>query len=115
MQHPFKLALVSALFAMSSVAQLDVSLFGCTDCKCSGADGGRFEDGGSIIGQCQNINVGFGPVAVGLSGGSSAHCTMFATGDCSGVEENVGIHSGQSFGCTGTKIGVFGSFKCFTR
>lgn len=100
---------------MSSVAQLEVFLFECDDCKCSGADAGRFVDGGSNIGQCQNINVGFGPVAVGLSGGSSAHCTMFASNDCSGVEENVGIHSGQTFGCTATEIGAFGSFKCFTR
>lgn len=117
MQQPFKLALISALFAMKSVAQLEVFLFDCNTvgCDCNGADAGRFIDGGSNIGQCQNINVGFGPTAVGLSGGSSVHCEMFESNDCSGIEQSVGIHSGQTFGCTGTTIGVFGSFKCFTR
>jgi hypothetical protein len=47
-----------------------------------------------------------------LSGSSLDKCTLFDSGDCSGTSQSVGIHSGQTFGCTGTQIGSFGSISC---
>jgi hypothetical protein len=48
-----------------------------------------------------------------LSGSSHDKCTLFKTGDCKGINQAVGIHSGQTWGCTGTQIGGnFGSISC---
>ena len=102
-------ALLSASFTIPALA-LEAFTYPCTNCKCNGAtvvDIGPNEQSG-----CVNINVGYGPAAIGLSGSSLDKCTLFDSGDCSGTSQSVGIHSGQTFGCTGTQIGSFGSISC---
>lgn len=115
MHYTTPIVLLSALFAAHSTAQLDVYTYPCSGCNCNGAFVSEFVDNGSNIGQCIAISVGYGPTAVGLSGGSSAHCTMYASNDCTGTQQSVGINNGQTFGCTDSTIGTFASLQCYTR
>jgi hypothetical protein len=104
-------ALLSASFTVPALA-LEVFVFPCfeSQCNCNGAtvlNIGPNEQSG-----CVNINTGFAAFAVGLSGSSLDHCTMFTSGDCTGINQSVGINGGQTFGCTDNQIGVFGSLSC---
>jgi hypothetical protein len=101
--------LLSASFTVPALA-LETIVFPCTNCKCSGATVANI--GPNEQTGCVNINVGFGPAAIGLSGAPADKCTIFRSGDCSGESQSVGIHSGQTFGCTGTQIGTFSSVSC---
>jgi hypothetical protein len=103
-------ALLSASFTVPVLA-LQGFAYPCTDCRCNGAT--VLDIGPNTRSGCVNINTGFGPVAIGLSGSSHDKCTLFKTGDCKGINQAVGIHSGQTWGCTGTQIGGnFGSISC---
>ncbi|KAF3482220.1 uncharacterized protein GIQ15_04979 [Arthroderma uncinatum] len=113
MQFSKLIAILPALLAVPVFGQLDVYAHPCSDCKCNGAFLHQFKNGDDPN-HCYNINVGFGPYSVGLKGGDSVSCQMYHSSDCSGLQQSVGIKKGQSYGCTGTQIGSFGSYKCTT-
>ena len=109
MQFTKLVALLSASFIVPALA-LEAYTYGCTNCDCSGAS--VVNIGANAKSGCVNINVGYGPVAIGLSGSPRDQCTLFVSGDCTGSSQSVGISKGQTFGCTGSQIGSFGSISC---
>jgi hypothetical protein len=99
MQFTKLVALLSASFIVPALA-LEAYTYGCTNCDCSGAS--VVDIGANAKSGCVNINVG----------SPRDQCTLFVSGDCTGSSQSVGISKGQTFGCTGSQIGSFGSISC---
>ena len=103
-------ALLSASFTVPALA-LEVFAFPCTNqCECNGAT--LLNIGPNQQSGCVKIDVGLTALAVGLSGSKNDKCTMFTSGDCTGINQDVGITPHNTFGCTNSQIGAFGSLSC---
>lgn len=85
--------LLLALFVSLSTAQGYQYNYACSGCGCQSTTEAIFRNGDSNIGKCLALGGDF--QSVGLSGGSSFHCTMWTNTDCTGNPQNVGIYSGQ--------------------
>lgn len=81
---------------------------------CYGCDCNAYEAfGTNIKNTC--TNVGSGAASWGISTGarSGTYCTLFSEENCGGSSQNVGHHTGQTWGCTDTQIGWVKSVICF--
>ncbi|KAL2068796.1 hypothetical protein VTL71DRAFT_15134 [Oculimacula yallundae] len=105
--------ILPGLFAALSAAQGIQFNYPCSGCNCNSATEAHFSNGDSNIGKCLPLGGHF--QSVGLSGGSSFHCTMWTNPGCTGAAQNVGIHNKQTWGCTNNQNGYFQSAKCWTQ
>ncbi|KAL4877828.1 hypothetical protein BJY04DRAFT_221793 [Aspergillus karnatakaensis] len=107
---PTLLALAVALQGSFTVGQ-SVYSYNCADCNCN-AD---HSFGSTAFGDCINLPVdaySMGLSKAGLGGIKSVRCTVFDTYGCQGRSQNMGVRTGQNWGCTNTQISWVRSAVC---
>src|ERR1700737_1265160 len=80
--------------------------YACKNCKCKATY--SYED---FSGQTPCLSLGFGSyVAAGLTAGTT--CSLYFQSGCQGAHQSVGVHSGQTFGCTTADHNIV-SVRCY--
>ncbi|KAL2055027.1 hypothetical protein ABVK25_004849 [Lepraria finkii] len=104
--------IIPALMLLTSTAVHADSfyLYTCNGCNCN-----AFQSVGSgDEGKCKKLDSGAASVGLSSTSSSKLQCTLYTSSDCSGAgsSQNVGIKSGQSWGCTNSQIGWVNSMDC---
>jgi hypothetical protein len=81
----------------------------CYGCGCNAFQG----LGTNVKESCQNLNQGAAAFGIGTEKYSGTYCTLFSEPNCGGESQNVGVHSGETWGCTDSNIGWAQSVLCF--
>ncbi|KAJ0417542.1 hypothetical protein BJY00DRAFT_315834 [Aspergillus carlsbadensis] len=81
----------------------------CYGCNCNGFQ--SFND--DKFENCVDLLQGAASWGVSATPLDGVFCTLYSGKGCSGSEQNVGHHNGQSWGCTNSNIGWVQSVKCW--
>ena len=103
----FVQALGCLLASVAAVSAADsFYVYTCDGCGCNAAQA----YGSSIEGTCTNLPANIVSTGISETKNAGTHCTLFSAQNCGGASQNIGVNSGQTWGCTGNTGALYGEY-----